>query len=159
MNFMFDGLQDRDARGVALFKKATLIFLALCIVVALASGYRAYFQVYSLELRLDEPALRGGSVVRTEVVGSGRTHVTVRLELIQDARAETLAVEHVPGNDWASFDPRPRRAAQTLTLTPELLARFRPGPATLRATATGRPQWTRLPPPLVREAAVEIRRE
>jgi hypothetical protein len=69
-----------------------------------------------------------------------------------------LAVQQVRGNDWASFDPRPRRASQRVLLTPEQLARFPDGPATVRATATGRPQWLRLPPPTVREAAVEIRR-
>jgi hypothetical protein len=156
---MFDALHPGDARPVALLKKATLVLLALGLVTALASGYRAYFQVYSLELRVDGPVLRGGSVIRTDAVASGRTTVSVRVELIQGARSETLAVHLVPGNDWASFDPRPRRASQTVALTPELLARFGAGAATLRATATGRPQWTRLPPPLVREAAVEIRRE
>jgi hypothetical protein len=156
---VFKSLPSRDARPVALFQKATLVLVALCVVTALASGYRAYFQVYSLELHVPEPVLRGGSVIRTEVVGSGRTTVSVRLELIQGGRAETLAVEHVRGNDWAALDPRPRRASRAATLTPELLARFAEGAARLRATATGRPQWTRLPPPLVRETAVEVRRE
>lgn len=156
---MFDALPSRDARPVALLKKAALVLFALCLVTALASGYRAYFQVYSLELRVDEPVLRGGSVIRTEVVGSGRTLVSVRLELTQGGHSETLAVQHVPDNDWAALDPRPQRASQTIALTPEFLSRFTEGAATLRATATGRPQWTRLPPPLVREAAVELRRE
>ncbi len=156
---MFDALSDRDARPVAFLKKAALVLVALCAVTALASGYRAYIQVYSLELRVAEPVLRGGSVISTEVVGSGRTTVDVRLELIQGDRSATLAVQQARGNDWAAFDPRPRKASQTLALTPELLARFGAGAATLRATATGRPQWMRLPPPLVREAAVEIRHE
>jgi hypothetical protein len=156
---VFDALPERDARPVALLKKAALVLLVVCLFVALASGYRAYFQVYGLELHLAEPTLRGGSVVRTDVVASGRTTVGVRVELIQGARSETLAVHLVRGNDWASFDPRPRRASHASTLTPEILSRFHDGPATLRATATGRPQWTRLPPPTVREADVEIRRE
>jgi hypothetical protein len=46
-----------------------------------------------------------------------------------------------------------------VVLAPEQLARFLSGPATVRATATGRRQWLRLPPPTVREAAVDIRRE
>lgn len=156
---MFDGLPSRDARPVALLKKAALVLLAPCLVTAVASGYRAYYQVYSLELHVTEPGLRGGSVVHTELVGSVWTTLRVRLELVQGDRSETLAVQHVPGNEWASFDPRPQRVSQTVALAPELLARFRAGAATLRATATGRPQWTRLPPPTVREAAVEIRRE
>jgi hypothetical protein len=41
-------------------------------------------------------------------------------------------------------------------VTPELLARFASGAAVVRATAHGRPQWMRTPPPEVREVAVEI---
>lgn len=136
-----------------------LVVLALCLLTAAASGYRAYYQVRSLELRLSGPTLGGGSVIEVEVAGSGRTTVDVRVELIQGARAETLAVQQVRGNEWASFDPRPTRGSQSVSVTPEQLARVLDGPATVRATATGRPQWTRLPPPTVREAAVEIRRE
>lgn len=90
---------------------------------------------------------------------SGRTTIDVRVELIQAGHSETLAVQQVRGNDWASFDPRPRRASQSVVLTPDQLARFLPAPAAVRATATGRRQWLRLPPPTVREAAVEIQRE
>lgn len=156
---MFDSLPNRDARPIAAMKKVLLALLALCLVTALASGYRAYFQVLSLELHLTDAVLRGGSVVRTAVVTSGRTHVDVRLELIQGDLSETLAVRRVPGNAWASFDPRPQRASHEVVLTPELLARFRTGAARLRATATGRPQWMRLPPPTVRETAVDIQHE
>jgi hypothetical protein len=155
---MFDSLPERDARPVAVMKKAAPPLLALCLVTATASGYRAYYQVYGLEIGLTETALGEGSAVPVEVTGSGRTTIAVRVELIQGAHAETLAVQQVRGNEWASFDPRPRRASQRIVLTSEQLARFQNGPATVRATATGRPQWLRLPPPTVREAAVEIRR-
>ena len=155
---MFDGLSPRDSRSVFLMKRAVLLLVALCLVTAAASGYRAYYQVYGLELELTEATLREGSSVRVEATGSGRTTIDVKVELIQDSRSETLATQQTRGNDWASFDPRPRRASQTVVLTSEQLARFRNGPATLRATATGRPQWMRLPPPTVRETAVEIRR-
>ena len=40
--------------------------------------------------------------------------------------------------------------------TAALLERFRPGPATLRATGLGSSQWLRVPPPEVRERYVEI---
>jgi hypothetical protein len=133
--------------------------LALCFITALASGYRAYFQVLSLELHLTEPTLSNGSIIQTSVVASGRTLVDVRLELIQGAHSETLALQRVPGNVWAAFDPRPQRASQSVALTPELLARFQTGAAQLRATATGRPQWTRLPPPTVRELTIDIKHE
>jgi hypothetical protein len=156
---MFETLPSREARPIVLLKRAGLLLLALCVVTALASGYRAYYQVRSLGLRLDEPTLHDGSSIRVEVSGSGRTHIDVRVELIQGARSETLAVYRVPGNEWASFDPRPQNASPGLSVTREQLAGFTNGAATVRATATGRRQWLRLPPPTVREVAVEIRRE
>jgi hypothetical protein len=156
---MFDSLQSSESRPLIFLRRATLIFLGLCFVTALASGHRAYFQVRSLELHVVEPILRAGSVVETEVVISDRTTVDVRVEMIQDSQAETLTVQRVPGNRWAAIDPRTQSAAQSVVLTPEALSRFRSGAAILRATATGRPQWTRLPPPTVRESSVEIRRE
>ena len=155
---MFDSLSYHDAWPVAWLKRAVLLCLTLCFLTALVSGHRAYYQVRSLELQLAEPVLRSGSVIQTAVAGSGRTTVAVRLELIQGAHSETLAVQHVRGNEWAAFDPRPQRASQRVVLTPELLARCQAGAAKVRATATGRPQWLRLPPPVVRESAVEIRR-
>ena len=156
---MFESTLSREARPIVLLKKAALVLLALCFVTALASGYRAYYQVRSLELRLDGPTIREGSVIQVDVSGSGRTTIDVRVELIQGARSETLAVHRVRGNEWAAIDPRPQDASHGITVTRELLARFQNGAATVRATATGRPQWLRLPPPTVREVAVEIQRE
>lgn len=156
---MFESQSIREPRPTALLKKAVLILLALCFVTALASGYRAYYQVRSLELRLDGPTIRAGSVIQIDVSGSGRTTIDVRVELIQGGHTETLAVHQMRGNEWASFDPRPRRASPTVVVTPEQLVRFTDGAAKVRATATGRPQWMRLPPPTVREVGVEIRRE
>lgn len=156
---MFDSLSFQEARPLRLLRRAVLLLLALCFVTAVASGYRAYYQVESLELQLSEPTLRGGSVIQVAVAGSGRTTIDVRVELIQGAHTETLALQRVPGNEWAAFDPRPQRASQRVLLTPEHLARFLDGAAKVRVTATGRPQWTRLPPPMVREASAEIRRD
>ena len=156
---MFESLNVNESRPLVFLRRATFGFLALCSVTALASGHRAYFQVRGLDLRADELVLRAGAAVETEVVTSGRTHADVRVELVQGTHAETLAVQFVRGNEWGSIDPRTRRASQRVVLTPEVLSRFESGAAVLRATATGRPQWTRLPPPTVRETAVEIARE
>lgn len=156
---MFESLAKRESRPVAVLKRAALAVLALCVVTAVASGYRAYYQVRSLELRLSGPALREGSVIGFVVSGSGRTTIDVRVELIQGEHSETLAERRLRGNEWAAFDPRPTEAAYTVTLTPGQLARFRSGAAKVRATATGRPQWMRLPPPTVRETEVEIPRD
>ena len=156
---MFESLHARESRPIVLLKRAMLAVVALCFVTASASGYRAYYQVRSLELKLDETTLHEGSLIRIDVSGSGRTSIDVRVELIQGARSETLSVQSMRGNEWASFDPRPRNASQSTPVTREHLAGFLNGPAKVRATATGRPQWMRLPPPTVREADVVIRRE
>jgi hypothetical protein len=140
-------------------RRAVLALLALCLITALSSGYRAYYQVYRLGLHVTESTLRDGAAVQVAVTGSGRTTIDVWVELIQGGHSETLAVQQVRGNEWASFDPRPRKASLEVVLTGEQLARFLPGSATVRATATGRPQWLRLPPPTVREEAVEIQSE
>jgi len=41
-------------------------------------------------------------------------------------------------------------------VTEDVLDQFDGGKAWLRATAVGRPQWTRLPPPVIKELVVEI---
>jgi hypothetical protein len=156
---MFDGLPAGDTRAFVLWKRVVLLMLALHFTLALVSGYRAYFQVWGLELRLPGQILRDGSNVRASVVTSGRTFVDVRLEMLQGGHTELLAVQRVPRNEFAVYDPRPQRATLTVALTPEVLERFRAGPALVRATAIGRPQWLRVPPPEVREFAVEVGRE
>lgn len=153
---MFDSLSFQDALPIAYLKKAILVFLAVFLVIGMAASYRAYFQVHSLELHFTERMLRNGSAIQTTVVSYGRTSVSVRLELIQGAHAETLALQRLPKNKYAFFDPRTQQASQTVALTPEILARFQPGTAQVRATALGGPQWTRTPPPVVRELSVEI---
>jgi hypothetical protein len=60
--------------------------------------------------------------------------------------------------ELAFFDPRSQQKSQTMVATNDQLRTFDPGPAIIRATATGRPQWTRLPPPTVIEKSVEIHR-
>ena len=154
---LFDGRLSRDPRPVALVKRVIAVWLAAWFVLASISGYRAIVQVRALELRVgDGGALRAGSVVRAAVVSSARATVDVTVELLQGARAETLGVRRVPANDDPALDPRSRRDSLRVVLTAELLGRFRPGPAVVRATGRGRSQWLRVPPPEVREVRVEI---
>lgn len=152
----FDPRPARDAPSVAVVKKVTAAFLGVQLVLATLSGYRAWVQVRRLDLAVAERVLREGSPVRADVVTSGRTVVDVRLELAQGEHVESLAARRVERNRDAASDPRSRRASLAAAVTPELLGRFRPGPAVVRATARGRPQWLRVPPPTVREVPVEI---
>jgi len=108
-------------------------------------------------LELNAPhTLTAGAVVSTAVVGSGRTQVDVDVDLIQGTHSERLQHLHLTGNNLAFFDPRAQHGSDSLVLTSEVLSKFEPGAARLRAVATGREQWTRLPPPTVRELEVEI---
>jgi hypothetical protein len=126
------------------------------VVLASISGYRAIVQVYRVDIAVDAPTLRPGSNIDMSVATSGRTPVDAELELIQPAHAETLAVLLIHDHENASYDPRTIHAAKRVVLTGEQLARFRPGRALLRATGNGRSQWLRVPPPVVKERAVEI---
>lgn len=154
---MFEKLSAKDSFLIALVKRAFLLVLGIYVVIGMMAGYRAWYQVKSLEVKVSDLTLRPGSVVDATLVSYARTNVDVRLELIQGPHAETLAVQFVPGNEWAFFDPRIRRASQSALLTEEVMSRFETGEARLRATAIGRHQWMRLPPPVVRELAVEIK--
>ena len=153
---MFDSLIIRDARPLAFVKRTFQVVVGAYLIIGVIAGYRAFYQVHSLDLNTSERVLRSGSTITTRVVTYARTPVTVRLELIQGSHSEDLSIQGVPDNEWAFFDPRPQQASQTFVLTPELLAHFQAGPANLRATAIGRPQLSRLPPPLVRELAIEL---
>lgn len=133
-----------------------LPFVVAHVILASFSGYRAIVQVYRVELKTDTPTLRAGAAVDIAVATSGRTTVDAALELIQSDHAETLAVLRVPGHTNASYDPRTIHAAQHVTVTSEQLAHFHTGAARLRVTANGRSQWLRVPPPVIREQAVEI---
>jgi hypothetical protein len=62
----------------------------------------------------------------------------------------------IRGRRNASYDPRTIHAASHVQLTSPQLAPFQSGAATLRATANGRSQWLRVPPPVVTERAVRI---
>ena len=101
--------------------------------------------------------VRAGTSIETNVVTYGRTFVDVRLELIQGQQTEIVFTHRIPNNKWAFMDPRTMRVKMSTELTEEVLTKFQPGPATLRATATGLPQLGHVPSPIVRETIVEIR--
>ena len=147
---------EEESRSSRILRRAVLLFIAVHIPLAIVSGYRAIVQVKSLELTATERTLRDGTTVRADVVSSARVHVTLRIEMIQGARVDTLDTTLVPKNRDAAYDPRSRRASLSVVLTPATLSRFQPGPVILRAIARGRPQWLREPPPTVREIAAEL---
>ena len=153
---MFETRVIPEARPLTLLRRTTVVLVLVFLCIGAISTYRAWVQVQYLELRSSESTLHSGSIVETVVVNSARTTIAVRLELIQGAHAETLDVLELRGNEFGFFDPRSKNAAQKVILTANQLAGFQSGEALLRATATGRPQWGRIPPPVVREMKVVI---
>ncbi|HKO42916.1 MAG TPA: hypothetical protein VJU84_06490 [Pyrinomonadaceae bacterium] len=155
---MFEAPAIKTARPLLLLRKICLGLVAAYLVIGLTAGYRAYHQIKSVDL--GTPAtLRAGTLIETFVVTYGRTFVDVRLELIQEQQTETVSTHRIPNNEWAFMDPRIRRVSNTSVLTEDVIKKFQPGPATLRATATGLPQLGHVPPPMMRELVVEIQRD
>lgn len=170
---MFQSPPSQRPLVLLLLKRLCLVVLGTYLVIGLVSAYRAWYQVHSLNLKLtcfndhvtqyldgrhDGTPCRvmNGSTFETDLVSYARTHIDVRLELVQGANSETLAFGTLPGNEWGFWDPRTRQRSFKTVLTDEVLNHFQPGRAKLRATAVGRHQWMRLPPPVVREITVEL---
>jgi len=144
-----------SSRSLRVLFWIVLPFVAAHVILASFSGYRAIVQVYRVELTPHTATLRPGSTITVAVATSGRATVDAALALIQPTHVETLAVLRVPGHTNASYDPRTIHATRDVTLTSDQLAHFRPGHATLRVTANGRSQWLHVPPPVIRERAIE----
>ena len=153
---MFEGLPNRESRPLAWLRRVTIFFVGAFLILGAISAYRAWVQVRQLDLKASEQTLRNGSTVETAVLSSGRATVDVRLELIQETRTKTLGVLHLRGNEFGFLDPRSKQASQKITIDSDVLTRFQPGEAQLRATAVGRPQWGRTPPPVIRELRVDV---
>jgi len=131
-------------------------FVAVHIVLATISGYRAIWQIYRVDLSASSNVLAPGTTITWGYVSSARVPSDAELQLVQGAIKQSLSVAELPANHIPSYDPRSRTASVTVRLTPEQLSKFARGPALLRVTAYGNMQWLRTPPPKVREAVVSI---
>jgi hypothetical protein len=135
-------------------RRVTLAVVAIWVPLALWSGYRAVVQVFSL--RIQAPAaLVAGATLQADVVTSGRAHADISLELVQGSRVVLIGRQFFAGNRDGALDPRLRRGSLAFTIAPAHLEGWASGPLTIRATAVGRHQWMRLPPPTVREVMVQ----
>ena len=152
---MFSYHPPRDAGWLSFIKRTLLFIAAVHLLIGLVSTYRAYFQIHRLDIVAND-TVENGSVIQTKIVTYGRALANVQLELVQNGRTLRLGEQRVPGNELGFYDPRTQKAAFSVSITSQMLDRFVDGPATLRATAVGTPQWMRLPPPFVQEMKVEI---
>ena len=152
----FDDRLSREWLGFTILRRVTIAFLVVHFSLSAVSGYRAIVQVYDVDIELASAALRPGSPVAVRVVTSGRNPVDARLELVQAGRADTIGTLRVRANSGAFQDPRPQRAVLKAMIPPDVFQHFTPGKASLRAVAEGRSQWLRIPPPEVRQAAIDL---
>jgi hypothetical protein len=143
-------------RSMIVLKRVILPLLFVHVVLVTWSGYRAIVQVFSLDLDLPGPVAAANMPVTYQATSSGRATVTLTVELIQGSLKRQIARRILETHTNPSYDPRPIRVSDTLPLTAEMLAQFAAGPATVRATAVGRSQWLRTPPPTAREQSVII---
>ena len=153
---MFEGLRIREGRSMLWVMRVLKVIVVAYLTIGLTAGYRAWFQIKSVELRSADSVVRAGSTIQTTVVSYARVPIEVRLELVQGSHAETITIQSVPKNTWAFLDPRTREASQAAVLSADVLNRFAPGEAKVRATVSGRFQLGHLPAPVVREVAVKI---
>lgn len=147
----------RDPSLLVWMRRGLGLLVAAFLLLGAVSAYRAWVQVYRVSLQTVDAVLGPGAAVQVNAVTSGRTFVQLHLQLLQDGRAATLALDTVPKNVDATEDPRPQRRVVNVTLSPALWQQFHTGPALLRVTALGRPQWLRTPPPTIREISVTLR--
>ena len=137
----------------------------LRVVVALACAhiclacwgtYRRLWQVQRIEVVAPSTVLAPSATVGYDVITSGETHNLIQLELIQGALHKVLMEQRADVNRINTYDPRLFRYTPTLTITPEMLATFVPGPAVLRLTVFGGTKLLHTPAPRVREVGVQL---
>jgi hypothetical protein len=132
--------------------------VTLCIHSALFcwSIYRRIWQVQRIEVLAPATVLAPSTTVGYDVVTLGEVRNLIRLELIQGAQHETLLEQRASTNRISAYDPRLFRYTPRVTIGPELLSRFRAGPAALRLTVFGGQKLLHTPAPRVRELQVRL---
>ena len=151
-----DAMARRESRAVLWVRRGVIAIACIYVVPFSWSIYRRINQILRIEAHTTSLVLAPGSAVGYDVVTSGEVQNRIRLELVQGAHTELLHEQRASVNRISGLDPRVFRYRQTVTITPDLLARFRPGPATLRVTGFGGQKLLRIPAPRVRERQVRL---
>jgi hypothetical protein len=147
----------RQEPRVLVWARRTVIAVA-CVHLLFASWsfYRRLHQVLRIDLRAPSTALYPGAVVHCDVITSGETKNRILLELVQGSHSEVMLELRARVNRISAYDPRVFRYTPSVTVTPALLSRFAPGPATVRLTGFGGMKLLHTPAPRVRELLVLI---
>jgi hypothetical protein len=153
----FGAVMPRPEPAITLWvRRACIVVFGIHMVFATWSFYRRIYQVLRVDLHTSGTVLGPGTTIAYDVITSGEVQNRIRLELIQGEHAVVLREERARVASISAYDPRLFRYLRSTTVTPELLSRFAPGPATLRLTGFGGQKLLRTPPPRVRELAVQI---
>ena len=150
-------IPNREGRVVGIVRHAMIVIACMYFGIFCWSIYRRIWQVQRIELRSSSPVLTPGTIVSYDVVTSGEVQNRILLELVQGQRAVTLLDRMSRVSTISALDLRLFRYTPTVEITPELLARFSSGPATLRLTGFGAQKLLRTPAPRIRELPVTIR--
>ena len=148
----------RESVVVRWLRRTVLMVACLYAVSFSWSIYRRIRQVIRIEARASSLVLSPGATVGFDVVTSGEVQNRIRLELVQGAQREILLEQRASRNRVSGLDPRVFRYAPTVVVTNAHLARFDPGPATLRVTGFGGMKLLRTPAPRVSELQVRVER-
>jgi len=146
----------RESRVVLWVRRVLIVAVALNVALFSWSMVRRIWQVMRIDFSVTSLTLAPGVTVSTDVITTGEVPNPIRLELVQGSHAETLIERHGGLPTVRSYDPRLFRYTPSVVITPELLARFAPGPATLRLTGVGMQKLLRTPPNRVREIQVTL---
>ena len=146
----------RESRVVLQVRRVVIAVACIYAVFFSWSIYRRIRQILRIEVSTSSFVLGPGSTVGYDVVASGEVQNRIRLELVQGERRVVLFEQRARLSRVSALDPRVFRYTPTVTITPEVLARFQPGPATLRVTGFGGQKLLHTPAPRVRELQVRL---
>ena len=153
---LFDNRLSEEWIGFRILKRICISVAVVHFSLAAASGYRAVVQIYSVSLETPK-VVTGGTLMHARVSTAGRTYVDTGVEIIQGTTVERITAYQVPQNDSFFYDFRTKRAEFDVTVPPDIMSRFKPGPAKVRLIAEGRMQWVHVPPPKIDVVSVELR--
>ena len=149
-------LPQHESRVFRWLRRFTIATLCIHSVLFCWSIYRRIWQVQRIELLSTATVLAPSATVGYDVVTSGEVRNLIRLELVQGAQHEVLLEQRAGRNRISAYDPRLFRYTPKVTIGPEVLSRFRAGPAALRVTVFGGQKLLHTPAPRVRELQVSL---
>jgi hypothetical protein len=149
-------LPQDEPRVFRWLRRFTIVTLCIHLALFWWSIYRRIWQVQRIELVAPATVLVPPVTVGYDVITSGEVQNLIRLELIQGDQHEVLLEQRAKTNRISAYDPRLFRNTPRVTIGPELLSRFRAGPATLRLTVFGGQKLLHTPAPRLREIQVRL---